>query len=200
MCTMVSFTSCSENNNFTTDELSIINGCDSIMRVYTTQDPGDMTILRNRSRDLSYEALVSDEFKRMADLMVATVTHPSQDGVGIAAPQVGINRNVIVVQRFDKGITTEDGCTEFPFEVYANIRITWASDSLSVGSEGCLSVPDMSGDVARSTKIIIEYADIRNPEQPLKMIQETIEGFTAVIFQHETDHLNGILYTDRLAQ
>ena len=200
MCTMVSFTSCSENNNFTTDELSIINGCDSIMRVYTTQDPGDMTILRNRSRDLSYEALVSDEFKRMADLMVATVTHPSQDGVGIAAPQVGINRNVIVVQRFDKGITKEDGCTEFPFEVYANIRITWASDSLSVGSEGCLSVPDMSGDVARSTKIEIEYADIRNPEQPLKMIQETIEGFTAVIFQHETDHLNGILYTDRLAQ
>ena len=127
--------------------------------------------------------------------MIATVTHPSQDGVGIAGPQVGLKRRVVAVQRFDK-----EG---EPFEVYPNIRITWASDSLEIGPEGCLSVPNRRGDVKRSQEIIIEYADMEalrsgKASDEIPMRKETIEDFTAVIFQHEADHLDGVLYIDRL--
>ena len=148
--------------------------------------------------------------------MVATVTHPSQDGVGIAGPQVGLIRRVISVQRFDK-----EG---EPFEVYPNIRIVWASDSLAYGPEGCLSVPDRRGEVARSREIVIEYADLKALREgksdnnsheascpklctktkagtrkiSVPTRRDTVKGFTAVIFQHEADHLDGVLYIDRL--
>jgi peptide deformylase len=189
---------------FNEAELELIHGSDSIMRVLTIDDLGDLSVLRAESSDLSDSALMSDEFARLSELMVATVTHPSQDGVGIAGPQVGLNRRVIAVQRFDK-----EG---EPFEVYPNVRIVWTSDSLATGPEGCLSVPDRRGDVLRSQEIVIEYADIAGVEQsrqeirlkpnrctkPVPMVRDTVSGFTAVIFQHEIDHLNGVLYIDRL--
>ena len=189
---------------FTETELALIHGTDSIMRVLTIDDPSDLLVLRSLSSDLSDSALLSDDFKRLAELMVATVTHPSQDGVGIAGPQVGLNRRVVAVQRFDK-----EG---EPFEIYPNVRIVWASDSLAAGPEGCLSVPDHRGDVLRSQEIVIEYADIDGTEysrnedrlnsnryaKPVPMVLDTVRGFTAVIFQHEIDHLDGVLYIDRL--
>ena len=180
---------------FNDSELNIINGSDSIMRVLTIEDESDLAILRNSSTDLSLAALQSDEYDRLAELMVATVTHPSQDGVGIAAPQVGINRRIVAVQRFDK-----EG---EPFEVYPNIRIVWASDSVALGPEGCLSVPDRRGEVKRSQEIIIEYADMKaasSAKDTIPMVRDTVSGFSAVIFQHEIDHLEGILYIDRLDQ
>jgi peptide deformylase len=139
----------------------------------------------------SAKALLSEDYARLCSLMVATVTHPSQDGVGIAGPQVGLNRRIVAVQRFDK-----EG---EPFEVYPNIRIIWKADSLAYGPEGCLSVPDRREEVARSQEIIIEYADVSALKgSDIPMVRDTIKGFTAVIFQHETDHLDGILYIDRL--
>lgn len=173
-------------SGFTSSELSLINESDSIMRVLTIDDHRDLAVLRAPSRDFSSDALLSKEFSRLAELMVATVTHPSQDGVGIAGPQVGLNRRVVAVQRFDK-----EG---EPFEVYPNIRIVWQSDLMEVGAEGCLSVPDRREDVARSQEIIIEYTVVPG----LKTIRDTISGFTAVIFQHEVDHLDGVLYIDRI--
>lgn len=223
------------------------------MRVLTIADRADSLLLRDTSRNFSAKALLSEEYAMLCSLMVATVTHPTQDGVGIAGPQVGLNRRIVAVQRFDK-----DG---EPFEVYPNIRIIWASDSLAYGPEGCLSVPDMRGEVLRSQEVIIEYADLEklsgggcgecagcddasgcdgvdgcdgvamaggsrdglagdgsagdgvasdrlagdglacdglagNGDIPMR--RDTIKGFTAVIFQHETDHLDGILYIDRL--
>ena len=189
---------------FTETELALIHGSDSIMRVLTIDAPSDLAVLRSLSYDLSDSALLSDDFKRLAELMVATVSHPSQDGVGIAGPQIGLNRRVVAVQRFDK-----EG---EPFEIYPNVRIVWASDSLTAGPEGCLSVPDRRGDVLRSQEIVIEYADIDGAEysrnedrlnsnryaKPVPMVLDTVRGFTAVIFQHEIDHLDGVLYIDRL--
>lgn len=181
--------SCS--GRFTRSELALIRNTDPLMRVLTVNDSSDLNILRSISSDLSGKSLMSDEFKRLSEKMVRTVTDPSQDGVGIAAPQVGINRRIVAVQRFDK-----EG---FPFEVYANIRIIWASDSLEYGPEGCLSVPDRRGEVKRSRKIVIKYADPEAVEKNfVPVVRDTVTGFTAVIFQHETDHLDGILYTDRL--
>ena len=180
---------------FTPDETALIRSADSLMRVLTIEDSLDLKVLRAQSRDLPASALMSDDYEKLCRLMTATVTHPSQDGVGIAGPQVGLNRRVVAVQRFDK-----EG---FPFEVYPNIRIVWASDSLACGPEGCLSVPGLRGDVMRSTEIVIEYTDMeqlkgRRDRCPMPVIRDTVKGFTAVIFQHETDHLDGILYTDRL--
>lgn len=164
------------------------------MRVLTIEDSLDNAILRTECTDFSLEALKTDDFTRLAELITATVRHPSQDGVGIAGPQVGLSRRIVAVQRFDK--------PGEPFEVYPNIRIVWASDSLARGPEGCLSVPGRRGEVLRSQEIVIEYADMNEinsvTDGDVPMIQDTVSDFTAVIFQHETDHLDGILYIDRL--
>lgn len=184
-------------DGFTPEELALINGADSIMRVLTIDNPADSAVLRTPSRDIPSEALTSADFKRLAELMLATVNHPSQDGVGIAGPQVGINRRVVAVQRYDKEPVECNGVVNHPFEVYPNIRIVWASDSLIPGPEGCLSVPDQRGVVMRSPEIVIEYASMTSAGEAT-MIKDTVKGFTAVIFQHEIDHLDGTLYIDRL--
>jgi peptide deformylase len=212
---------CRTAGSFSKEELDLIHNADSIMRVLTIEDPADLLVLRTPSSDLSGEALLSSDYDSLSRLMVATVTHPSQDGVGIAGPQVGINRRIVAVQRFDKEPVWDEGRLDHPFEVYPNIRIVWASDSLAVGPEGCLSVPDMRGEVLRSQEIVIEYADLQSlaenrmrhgtqasfrkdladsklNKDAVPTRCDTVRGFTAVIFQHEIDHLDGVLYIDRL--
>ena len=182
-----------KNGEFTKEELSLIHSADSIMRVLVVTDSIDNQVLRAQSTDLSETALLSEDYTRLCELMLATVTHPSQDGVGIAAPQVGLNRRVVAVMRFDK----EDA----PFEVYANIRIVRRSEATVTESEGCLSVPELRGDVVRSKDIDIEYVDMEQLKEGKYVTKrETIYGFSSVIFQHEVDHLEGIIYTDRVAK
>ena len=192
MMALFAFASCnSGEGTFTEKELSLINGADSIMRVLTIDRPDDLTVLRAQSEDLSRETLSSEAFVTLCSQMTATVTHPSQDGVGIAGPQVGLNRRVVAVQRFDK-----EG---EPFEVYGNIRIAAHHGEKASGGEGCLSVPDRRGDVMRWQDIEIEYdAVFSEGKVTVQPVRERIQGFTAVIFQHETDHLDGVLYIDRL--
>lgn len=172
---------------------------DAIMRVLTIESADDEAVLRAKSTFLSAEALMSCDYALLCRRMVATVTHPSQDGVGIAGPQVGLNRRIVAVQRFDK-----EG---EPFEVYANIRIVKTLGEKELGPEGCLSVPDMRGDVLRYQEIVIEYDRIVPggcesggcaESWAVERIQERVSGFTAVIFQHECDHLDGVLYIDRI--
>ena len=209
--------------DFSADEISLIDSAFSrteqgaedaagfpagTMRVLTIDNPADNAVLRAPSFDLSPEALLSDEYDKLCSLMIATVTHPSQDGVGIAGPQVGLNRRIVAVQRFDKEPVEWGGKSDHPFEIYPNVQIVWSSDSLSYGPEGCLSVPDRRGEVLRSQEIVIEYADmnelkksmnsgsLKNGRTPTR--RDTVRGFTAVIFQHEIDHLDGVLYIDRL--
>ena len=219
-----------DTGNFTVTEKTLIREAAAVagndnevpagtMRVLTICDSADLAVLRSPSSDLSAHALLSEEYRQLCSLMVATVTHPSQDGVGIAGPQVGIGRRVVAVQRFDK--------PGEPFEIYPNIRLLWASDTLMAGPEGCLSVPDRRGDVLRSCEIVVEYADLDSlvrlaagmtPREfrrqfrrgsasdggggfrmdSVPMVRDTVCGFIAVIFQHEIDHLDGILYIDRL--
>lgn len=192
MMALFAFASCDSGEGaFTEKELSLINGADSIMRVLTIDRPDDLAVLRAQSEDLSSETLSSEAFVRLCSQMTATVTHPSQDGVGIAGPQVGLNRRVVAVQRFDK-----EG---EPFEVYGNIRIAAHHGEKAPGGEGCLSVPDRRGDVMRWQDIEIEYdAVFSEGKVTVQPVRERIQGFTAVIFQHETDHLDGVLYIDRL--
>ena len=167
------------------EELQLVLAPDSIMRVLTVEDSLDLAVLRTPSVDFSLADIGSESFATLARKMVATVTSPEQDGVGIAGPQVGLNRCVIAVQRFDK-----EG---EPFEVYPNIRITAVHGQQELGAEGCLSVPGKRGNVMRWRNVDIAYVC---PET-LRDTSESVHGFTAVIFQHECDHLDGVLYTDK---
>jgi len=146
--------------------------------------PQDSVFLRSQSKDLGPKELASEELQILLEKMLATVQDPSQDGVGIAAPQVGVGRRIVCVQRFDK-----EG---EPFEAYVNIRIDSLSGPTICGPEGCLSVPGMRGIVPRSSAVHLSYL---TPDGTPR--QEKVEGFSAIIFQHECDHLDGILYTDR---
>ena len=170
---------------FTQEELMILNQSDSVMYLTVIGDKSDSLILRKVSRDFTEQELQSPEVKTLARNLLATVQDPSQDGVGISAPQVGLNLRMIAVMRYDK----EDK----PIEPYANVHITDYSKNIKSGPEGCLSVPNYRGIVPRSDSIIVSYFDL-NSNSPKT---DTIGGYTAIIFQHETDHLEGILYIDR---
>lgn len=154
------------------------------MHVYQITNEAELAVLKAVSTDIDpTDPLV----EVLAQRMLATVQNPEHAGVGIAAPQVGINKNMIWVQRYDK--------TDFPFELYINPKIIWRSKLLRKGGEGCLSIPEQRNDVQRNYSIRLQYW---TKEGEIK--EELIEGFTAVIFQHEVDHLYGILFPDRVEE
>lgn len=184
------FSSCGQQKEaltFTPQELQIINDTLApLMKVYTVEDESDSTLLRQICAPFTNADISSAAYRTLANRMVKTVTDSTVDGVGIAGPQVGLLRQIVAVQRYDK-----EG---FPFEVYPNISITAYSQETENGREGCLSVPGRNGMVDRSQWVVISYTC----PQTLQQVQDTIKGYTARIFQHETDHLKGVLYTDYL--
>ena len=179
---------CSAGIGWTPAERETISGQGSVMRVLTIDYKADSLVLRTPCADLSVEEIRDPLYEELASKMLSTVTDPSQDGVGIAAPQVGICRRIAAVQRFDK-----EG---EPFEVYPNIRVTATRGETQPGPEGCLSIPGRRGNVLRYRDIDISYTSVATGRDTT----ERVQGFTAVIFQHETDHLDGVLYIDKLFQ
>lgn len=176
--------SCS--SKFTSAEREIIySGESEIMRVMSIANEQDSLLLRTPSKPLNKKLLQQDEFQTLCFRMLATVQNPENEGVGIAAPQVGILRRLVAVQRFDK-----EGK---PFEFFINPEIVDKDSVLVAGGEGCLSVPEIYEDVERSQRITLRYYDANFVQH-----EEVIEGFTAVIFQHEIDHLDGKLFIDYL--
>ncbi|SDH79391.1 peptide deformylase [Myroides phaeus] len=167
-------------------ELQIIN-CGIIeepMRVLQTTEESDLKLLRVNCKELIPE---DENLKLLISRMYQTVRDENKPGVGIAAPQVGIARRLFIAQRMDK--------KDNPFEFFINPEIVWFSNIKRRGEEGCLSIPDAYGDVYRSLTIQITYYDMSGTH-----FQEVVEGFTAVIMQHEMDHLNGVLFTDRMEE
>ena len=152
-----------------------------MMRVFNRMNASDSVVLKSSSKPIK----PTDELtKLLAERMLLSVQH--EGGVGIAAPQVGINRRMVWVQRFDK--------EKMPFELFINPEILWASELMQKGPEGDLSF-DERGWVLRNYSIQIQYQNLEG-----ETISEVLEGFTAVIFQHERDHLDGILLTDRIEE
>jgi len=155
-----------------------------MLRITQVNDSSDLKVLNAVSTDINpKDKLIPVLAKRM----YLAMRDPKRPGVGIAAPQVGINRNIIWVQRLDK--------PDEPFELCINPKIVWQSNLMRKGAEGCLSIPDERGDVYRNYTIQITYFDAQG-----NFKDEVIEGFTAVIFQHEIDHLKGILFTERIME
>ncbi|MEO1449364.1 MAG: peptide deformylase [Bacteroidota bacterium] len=175
-------------NPWTVAEQELINAdADSIpLRLFLVTNPEDSVLLRTPSAPIN--TIPSDPvLQHFIKRMYATVRDSASMGVGIAAPQVGLLRQIIWVQRFDK-----EG---FPFEAYLNIKIRQYSKLTRMGPEGCLSIPDVRDSVSRAYAILIEYD---RPDG--SHVIEMVEDFTAVIFQHEIDHLNGIVFTDHVQQ
>lgn len=183
---------CSASKNLNTETFSkserdlILSAIENQpMRVYKITNHSDSLLLRRQSAYIKPDPndIVQQAFVKR---LFATVRDSISLGVGIAAPQVGVLKNIIWVQRFDKD--------DFPFEVYFNPQITAYSDKTQTFREGCLSIPNRSDTLYnRAYSINLKYDTFYGLEKT-----ETVEGFTSVIFQHEIDHLNGILYLDHL--
>jgi peptide deformylase len=171
---------------FTAEEKKLIQSGDAktMMKVIQVTDTKELKVLTASSSDID---LKDELLPLLAERMFLSMRDPANPGIGIAAPQVGINKNVFWVQRFDK--------KGEPFEFYINPKIVWRSALLRKGMEGCLSIPEIRGDVFRNYTIQLMYWDKEG-----KFHEEVVEGFTAVVFQHEYDHLNGVLFTDRLKE
>ena len=175
-------TACTVRSGWSQWEETVIDRSDSVM--YVAVMPADSAILRASSTDLGPAELASAQLQTLLAKMYRTLTDPSQDGVGIAAPQVGINRRIVMVMRYDK--------PGKPIEPYLNIKIDSLLGAPVPGPEGCLSVPPYRGVVKRAPKVQISYLQADGTP-----VTELVEGYSAIIFQHECDHLDGILYTDR---
>ena len=179
---LLAVTACTGRSGWSAWERTVIEQSDSVM--YVCVMPEDSVILRTPSQELGPQELASPELQTLLSKMYRTLTDPSQDGVGIAAPQLGINRRIILVMRYDK--------PEKPIEPYLNIKIDSLLGPQPPGPEGCLSIPPYRGVVRRHQKVQISY--LKPDGTP---VTEQVEGYSAVIFQHECDHLDGILYIDR---
>jgi len=175
--------------NFTEEEQSMILSADAEtpMRVFLITNKADSILLRTDSQPIKVKPK-NKVLKHFVQRLHRTVTDSMSLGVGIAAPQVGILKDIIWVQRLDKD--------NIPWEVYLNPKIKQYSQMKQPCREGCLSIPDRRDTTrTRAYSILVEYD---RPDGSHDM--EMVEGFTAVIFQHEIDHLNGILYIDHLKQ
>jgi len=110
-------------------------------------------------------------------------------GMGLAAPQVGLKQRFIIVEYNPK----ESDEVIIPFTALINPRVTWASSDRVKMVEGCLSLPGLEGEVARPRRVRVKAQDVTGQKIELRA-----SGLFARILQHEIDHLDGILYSDRM--
>ncbi len=152
----------------------------TIREIVTLPDP----VLRRKARPVTR---FDESLQTLIDDMIDTMRQAP--GVGLAAPQLGIPERVIVVEYAEN---EED--ENAPKKLYAvvNPEIKQLSKETELGVEGCLSIPGLLGEVERSLEVRIKGQTRRG--QPIRI---KAKGWTARIFQHEIDHINGIVFTDR---
>lgn len=141
-------------------------------------------LLRRKARAVNR---FDSELQRLIEDMIETMR--AAPGVGLAAPQVGVLERVIVVEYAE-----DDEKEDSPKRLYVvvNPEIKVASRETEIGVEGCLSIPGVQGEVERALQITVR--GLNRHGQPVRI---KAKGWLARIFQHEVDHLNGVLYTDR---
>lgn len=144
------------------------------------------SVLREKARKVNR---FGDKLKALMDDMAETMR--TANGVGLAAPQVGVPQRVIVVEIPEE----EDEPGSGQLYAIANPEIVRTSDEIADGVEGCLSIPGYVGEVARHDTITIRGQDSRG-----RKIRIKAQGFLARVFQHEIDHLEGVLFIDKLTE
>lgn len=150
-----------------------------LLNIVSVPDP----VLRRKAHKVTE---FGKDLQTLVDDMIETLR--DAPGVGLAAPQVGISQQLIVVEYGDD----DDESVPKKLFVVANPEIIQTSDETIEGLEGCLSVPDLVGTVDRFTSVVVK--GLNRHGKPVKI---KAEDWLARIFQHEIDHLNGILFTDR---
>jgi peptide deformylase len=155
----------------------------TLRKIVTLPEP----VLRRKAHaihkfDKNLQALIDDMVETMREA----------PGVGLAAPQVGLSERLIVVEYFER--EEDEEVEDAPKKVWAviNPEIVKTSEEKLLGVEGCLSIPNMVGEVERHA--VIQVKGLNRHGKPMKI---KAEGWLARIFQHEIDHLNGVLFTDR---
>jgi peptide deformylase len=141
------------------------------MRLYP--DP----VLRHQAEPINE---ITDEIRQLADGMVETLV--IETGYGLAAPQVGVSKRLILVD------------VEDDFYIVVNPEIVEFSEEIQDGPEGCLSIPGIEADLERSERILVRGLSLEG-----EALEIEAEGLIARVFQHELDHLNGILFIDHLS-
>jgi peptide deformylase len=147
-------------------------------------------VLRERAREVTAEELRSDEVQRLIDDMIETVRAAS--GAGLAANQVGETVRIAVLE-VSEGNPRYPYKPPIPLTVIVNPVIEPLDDEIEQINEGCLSVPNLRGEVPRHMNIRLRYVDREGKER-----EERRHGLTAGTFQHELDHLDGTLFVDRV--
>ena len=155
----------------------------TLRKIVTLPDP----VLKRKAHtvnkfDKDLHALVDDMVETMRDA----------PGVGLAAPQIGLSERIIVIEYFER--PEDEEVEEAPKKVWAviNPEIVKASEEMLMGVEGCLSIPGLVGEVERHMEVQVK--GLNRHGKPMKV---KAKGWLARIFQHEIDHLNGVLFTER---
>jgi peptide deformylase len=157
----------------------------AIREVITPANP----VLRQKAKKVS---TFNAALKTLADDMVETMMEVN--GVGIAAPQVAVSLRMIIVRDYDPEKEEAEVTESAPAKIYrlVNPEIARASEEMVEAAEGCLSIPGYYGDVLRHKAVTVKAYNLQG--KPVKI---KAEGWLARIFQHEIDHLDGVLFIDR---
>ena len=155
----------------------------SDLEIYTVDDPRQLAVLRSKSRKVQ---AVTPSLVALAQEMLETMRNAN--GVGLAAPQIGVTQRLFVAELPEDEEANQPQLTVILF----NPEIIKGRGE-QVGFEGCLSIPGYVGEVARYEQVVVKGLDEMG-----KAVRHRVEGYLARVFQHEIDHLDGILYTDRL--
>ena len=157
----------------------------ALRKIVTLPEP----VLRRKARTIT---TFDKNLQTLIDDMIETMRQAP--GVGLAAPQVNISERLIVVEYAEEQEEEDDGQPEKPKKLFVliNPEIVKSSAETLMGVEGCLSIPNLVGEVERHA--VIQVKGLNRHGKPAKV---KAEGWLARIFQHEIDHLNGILFPDR---
>jgi peptide deformylase len=155
----------------------------TLRKIVTLPEP----VLRRKAHAVSK---FDKNLQSLIDDMVETMREAP--GVGLAAPQIGLSERLIVVEYTERA--EDEDKEDAPKKVWAiaNPEIVKASEETLLGVEGCLSIPNLVGEVERHAMILVR--GLNRHGKPMKV---KAEGWLARILQHEIDHLNGVLFTDR---
>jgi len=137
--------------------------------------------LREKSEDVEIGEIVTDAFQMMIDNLIETMEFAN--GIGIAAPQIGVHKRVFI------GVLNNEP------HAFINPAITHTSLLKVNSEEGCLSIPGTWGIVRRHKKITVEYTDRTG-----KIRKEKLHGLEGIVVQHENDHLDGVLFIDKVTK
>jgi peptide deformylase len=151
----------------------------AVREILTVPDP----ILKQKSTPV---AQVDDDLRALMDDMLETMY--AAPGIGLAAVQIGVPKQVIVMDLAREG---EEKAPRY----FVNPEITWASEETAPYEEGCLSVPEIYDEVERPARVKLRYLNYQGEQ-----VEEDAEGLFAVCIQHEMDHLAGVLFIDHLSR